>query len=484
MPSDPPRLCDATLAGLEGAAVPAYDRRAAEVGVVHLGLGAFARAHLATYCDRLLAAGHRTAGICGVSLRSTATVEALDAQDGLYTVIEREHDRVDLHVIGSVLDRVQGPTRAVAAMAAPTVRAVTLTVTEKGYCRHPATGQLDEDHPDVRHDIARPDEPRSAPGVLVAALHRRRRAGVTPPVVVSCDNLVDNGRSTREVVVGLARLTDAETAAWIADEVRFPSTVVDRIVPAPVSADRALVRQRTGRVDEAAVGCEPFSQWVIQEATGLPAWSEAGATVVDEVGPWQTLKLRLLNGSHSALAYLGRLAGFDTIAEAEADPALAGFVTALAEVEVIPTLPPLATDPTAYAASCRRRFTNIALGHRIAQVAEDGSQKLPLRLLAPMAERLASGTDVDRLALVVAAWMTHVARCARGADRLEDPMAPALLDRAAAPTSSAGLATALLGVGEMFGPGRATDPAWRDPIERGLLLLEEQGPIGAARTLA
>lgn len=484
MRAEPPRLSEATLDGLEGALVPAYDRGTAVVGVVHLGLGAFARAHVATYCDRLLAAGDRTAGLCGVSLRTAATVDALDAQDGLYTVIERDDGRADLQVIGSVVRRVHGPPAALAALEAPAVHTVTLTVTEKGYCRNAATGELDVGHPDVRHDIAHPDEPRSVPGVLLAALRRRRRAGVAPPMIVSCDNLSANGRSTRDVVVGLARLSAPETAGWIADEVRFPSTVVDRIVPAPGEADRALVQERTGRLDEAALGCEPFSQWVIEDVAGLRPWVEAGAVVVDAVAPWETLKLRLLNGPHSALAYLGLLAGIETVAEAVVDPTLASFVTALAEREVVPTLPAVATDPAAYAASCRDRFANSALGHRTAQVAVDGSQKLPLRLLAPMAERVAEGADVERLGLVVAAWMSHVARCTRGIDRLEDPLAPALLERAAAPASADGLAGALLGVDEVFGPDRVTDPGWRNPIVRGLRLLEKRGPIAAAASLS
>jgi fructuronate reductase len=474
-----------TVDGLEGAVVPAYDRRAADVGVVHLGLGAFARAHVATYCDRLLAAGHQTAGVCGVSLRSRTTVDALDAQDGLYTVIEREDDRADLHVIGSVLQRVHGPAGAVAALTVPTVNAVTLTVTEKGYCRNAATGELDESHPDIAHDIAHPDDPRSVPGVLLAALRRRRRAGLEPPVIVSCDNLSENGRATRSVVVALAGSVDEEMAAWLSEEVRFPSTMVDRIVPAPGEEDRSLVRERTGLIDRAALSCEPFSQWVIEDAAGLPPWEAAGAVVVDSVGPWETLKLRLLNGPHSALAYLGLLAGLETIADAAVDPALASFVTALAEQEVLPTLPPVATDPFAYAASCRHRFANRALDHHTAQVAMDGSQKLPMRLLVPMTERVAEGAEVERLGLVVAAWMTHVARCARGGGELEDPLAQTLVERVVgAPASSDGLVDALLGVVEVFGPDGLGDPSRRDPIVRGVRLLEERGPRGAAASLS
>ena len=354
----PPILSDATLPSVHGARTPGYDRAGTTPAIVHLGLGAFARAHVAVYCDDLLARGVK-AGLHGISLRSPATRDALQPQDGLYTLIEDEGTtRSDLRVIGSVCRVDVGEAAAVAAIADQRTRAVTMTITEKGYTPSGAAART-----------------------LVAGLGQRRQHGLPPPVVVSCDNLPSNGAGARTMVVGRAGETDAELAAWIDAEVAFPSTMVDRIVPATTDEDRELVRQALGLADAWPVHAEPYVEWVVERVPGLPPWDSVGARFVESVEPWETRKLRLLNGPHSALAYLGLLAGIDTIAEAIADPALAGFVEALAVDEIVPTLPPVDGDPTAYAATVRQRFANPALGHRTAQVAEDGTHKLPPRSL-------------------------------------------------------------------------------------------------------
>jgi fructuronate reductase len=457
-----PRLSDATLASVRGARTPDYDRAETTPGIVHLGLGAFARAHVAVYCDDLLAHGHHRAAIRGISLRSPATRDALEPQDGLFTLVEVEGNRTELRVIGSVSSVEVGESAAVAAIADERTAVVTLTITEKGYGR-----------------------PSLAAAAIVAGLRERRARGLAPPVIVSCDNVRANGDVTRTAVVALARETDAELAAWIESEVAFPSTMVDRIVPATTDDDRALVRATLGLEDAWPIHCEPYSQWVIQRVPGLPSWDTVGARFVDAVEPWETLKLRLLNGPHSALAYLGLLAGIDTIADAIAEPSLARFVELMAAEEIVPTLPPVEVDPLDYAATVRRRFANPALGHRTAQVAEDGSQKLPQRIMVALRERLVQRGSVARLGLVMAAWMRHVERGARGEATLVDPLADQLMERVrSAEPGPDGLATALLGATDVFEASDRTNPAVRAAIVDGLSLLDEHGPLGAADALA
>jgi fructuronate reductase len=428
---------------------------------VHLGLGAFARAHVAVYCDDLLARGVGDAGIHGISLRSPATRSALEPQDGLYTLVEAEGDRTELRVIGSVRQVEVGEAAAAAAIADADTRAVTMTITEKGYARSGAAARA-----------------------IVTGLRQRRELDLPPPVVVSCDNHPANGAVARAAVVDHARETNDELANWIESEVAFPSTMVDRIVPATTDEDRELVRQVLGLDDAWPVHAEPYVEWVVERVPGLPPWDSVGARFVESVEPWETRKLRLLNGPHSALAYLGLLAGFDTIAEAIADRSLARFVEVMAVDEIVPTLPPVDGDPVAYAATVRQRFANTALGHRTAQVSEDGSQKLPQRILRTLRERAAQGAVVDRLALVVAAWMRHVERCSHGEATLVDPLADELIARvqSAAPGAD-GLADALLEAAAVFDPSDRTDPAVRTPIVDGLRLLEARGPLAAAAAL-
>ena len=341
----PPALHPDLLSRLSGCALPGYDRRAATAGVVHVGLGAFARAHVARYCDDLLALGDAHAAIAGASLVSGATARALAPQDGLYTLIETDGRDPRLRVVGSVTRSAEGPEATVDALAEPSTAAVTLTITEKGYHHDPARGGLAVDDPAVAHDLAHPGAPRTAPGVLVAGLRRRREQGGAGLAVVSCDNLVGNGAVTAAVVTDLAAALDPDLAGWIADHVAFPSTVVDRIVPATTDADRRLVVDRLGVRDAAPVLAEPYCSWVVEAAPGLPRWDRVGATFVDDVAPWQRRKLRLVNGLHSALAYLGALAGHATVDAAVGDPALAGFVRVLATDEILPTLEPPPAAP-------------------------------------------------------------------------------------------------------------------------------------------
>lgn len=472
------RLGSATLAAVHTTVRrPDFERAALITGIVHLGLGAFHRAHQAVYTDGLLHRDPRW-GIVGASLRSPATRDALAPQDFLYTVVERDRDGRCMRIVGalrSALVAPEAPEDLVALMAQPSVKIVSLTVTEKGYRHDPATGALDEDQPDVRHDAAlQGDGHRTAPGFIVAALARRRAAGLPPFTVLSCDNLPANGETTRRVVVRMAELRDPDLAHWIAAEGAFPSTMVDRIVPATTAADRAEVAAALGLEDAAPVVTEPFTQWIIEDrfSSGRPAWEETGATFATDIAPFERMKLRLLNGSHSAIAYLGLLAGHDTVADAIADADLARFIRALMDEEVTPTLDlPGAVDLTGYKDQLMARFANPALRHRTAQIAMDGSQKLPQRLLAPIRDRIAAGAPISRLALAVAAWMRHVAATDEAGKPVvpDDPMAARLtrLAREAGPVA-ARLAPALMSVAEIFGSDLPDDPRFREPVTAAL----------------
>ncbi|MER9294880.1 mannitol dehydrogenase family protein [Mesorhizobium sp. M0621] len=427
------RLSGNTVPSLPASiATPSYDRSRVVPGIVHLGVGAFHRAHQAAYVDDCLAAGETGWGITGVSLRSTDTRDALTPQDGLYTLAIRSSGEEKLRVIGSIgamLVAPEDPGAVLAALTDPRTLIVTLTITEKAYLRA-AGGGLDTAHPDIAHDLANPKIPKTAHGFLTEALARRRADGAPPFTVLCCDNLPANGatlhrllvefamfRDTRPAQSGDAKLTQsgaAVLAKHIADAVAFPSSMVDRIVPATTDTDRARIAEELGVEDAWPVMTEPFCQWVIEDnfPGGRPAWEQFGVTMVDDVRPFEDMKLRLLNGSHSAIAYLGLLSGHATVDRAFADPAIRAFVDAL-WAEAIPTLPRNAgLDTASYTAELAERFSNTALAHRTAQIANDGSQKLPQRIVASTLECIEAGAVPEHLTLVIATW---IAACeARG----------------------------------------------------------------------
>jgi len=453
---------------------PRYDRSRLTTGIVHLGIGAFHRAHQAVYTDDALNRNFGPWGIVGVSLRSPDTYDALNPQGCLYTVNVRDADGEHLRVIGSITEVLvapEDPETVLERLTRPEVRVVTLTVTEKGYCHDPATGALNEDHPGIRHDLANPQRPETAPGFLVEALDRRRRAGSAPFTVLSCDNLPSNGDTLAGIVRRFAALRDPDLGRWVADNVAFPNSMVDRIVPATTDEDRETVSRQLGWKDAWPVMTEPFSQWVIEDRfpAGRPAWELEGAELVEDVHPYEFMKLRLLNASHSVLAYLGYLAGYDTVSEAIADPAFARLIRGLMDEEVTPTLTvPPGADIGHYKAALLERFANPALKHRVWQIAMDGSQKLPQRLLGTIRDRLAAGASIDRLALGVAAWMRYVTGIDEKGQPIDvrDPLAArlkSLADEAGADEaglSAERLAPALLGVREVFGDDLPQNPAF------------------------
>jgi len=388
---------------------PKYDPAQVAPGIVHLGVGAFHRAHQAVYIDDCLATGEMGWGIVGASLRSPDTRDALAPQDGLYTLAIQDASGERLRVIGSlrqIFVAPENPAALVARMADPSTRIVTLTVTEKAYLRN-AAGELDLSNPDVASDIADLSNPRTVHGFIVSALAARRRSGTSPFTVLCCDNLPANGETVRRLVLQFAQAADPDLARFIEQEVAFPSTMVDRIVPATTDEDRARISAAIGLEDAWPVKTEPFMQWVVEDhfTLGRPEWERAGVTMVKDVRPFEEMKLRLLNGAHSGLSYLGLLCGRQSVSAAFTDPAIRGFVDRL-WAEAIPTLPQGAgLDPQAYTAALSERFSNPALVHRTAQIANDGSQKLPQRILATASARLADGGSVSNLMLAVAAWI-------------------------------------------------------------------------------
>ena len=471
-------------------APPAYDPRTRGVGIVHLGIGAFHRAQTAVYSDDALALEHGDWGICGVSLRSADVRDKLVPQDGLYTAVEKSPTGIRRRVIGSVREvRFLGDERKEVhdRLLAPSTRIVSLTITEKGYCHDPATGELNFAHPDIVHDLADREHPASAVGLIVAALDARRLSHRQPFTVLCCDNLPHNGALVGGLVQAFAEARDRPLARWMRDHVRFPSTMVDRIVPATTTADISDNDAALGLHDAAPVVHEPFKQWVIEDdfAAGRPAWEHAGAQLVDEVAPFEAMKLRLLNASHSAFAYLGYLAGYEFVYQVAARPEFAAYMRRLMADEVSPTLKlPDGVDLPAYQTALLERFRNPALPHRTQQIAMDGSQKLPQRLLGTVRDNLAAGRSIELAALAVAGWMRYVS----GHDesgreiRVSDPLAPEFARIAAERAgNAAGLARALLSLRAVFGEDLPVDPRFSKSVAA---WLEELVERGAARTVA
>jgi fructuronate reductase len=483
------RLSAKTLAGSPAAfAVPAYDRASVTPGIVHLGIGAFHRAHMAVYVDDLLK-DNPSWGIVGASLRRPDTKQALEPQDGLYTVAVRDASGTRARVIGSILDVLDANTQRnqlLDLMASPAIRIVSLTVTEKGYCYAPATGELDENHPDIVHDLANPDAPRSAPGMIVAALAQRRAAEITPFTVMSCDNLPSNGPTTRRIVIRFAELRDPGLGAWVAEHVAFPGTMIDRIVPATTDADRAMVTELTGLDDAWPIMTEPFTQWVIEDhfPAGRPPFDKAGAQLVKDVEPFERMKLRMLNGSHSTLAYLGYLAGHQYVSDAMGDPAFVTLIHKLMTEEAMPTLDMPGVDLAGYRDQLLERFANPALQHRTWQIAMDGSQKLPQRLLGTIRDRLKTEGSITCLGLGVAAWMRYV----MGIDEtgasidVKDPLAMRMLAIAAgAGDDPEALFDGLVALTEVFGADLPENAVFRETVVGHLESLFE---VGSAETVA
>jgi len=459
---------------------PNYDRAQVKTGIVHLGLGAFHKAHQAVVYEAALNSGDLRWGVLGASLRSRGVRDQLSPQGSLYTVIVRDGADEQISLIGAlqgVLVAPEDPARLVEAMAAADTHIVTLTVTEKGYKLDPAAGALIHDDPELASDLKSLDKPKTAPGFIVAALAKRRAAGLKPFTTISCDNLPHNGTRLREAVLALAAHHDADLRDWIAAEATFPETMVDRIVPATEEADIGALEARIGLADRAMVKTEPFTQWVIEDkfVGERPDFERFGVQLTDAVAPWEAAKLRMLNGAHSGIAYLGGLAGIEFVHEFVALPAGRAFVEALWDEAQETLSPPPGLDLAAYRVALMQRFANSALNHRTRQIAMDGSQKLPQRLLAPIMKRLDQGKSVDTLALAVAAWM----RWQEGADDsgtsfvVDDPLAPRTAG--CANLTAGGAVAGLLAIDAIFPLSLAEHEGFRKTLTSALATLRNKG---------
>ncbi|WP_158783569.1 mannitol dehydrogenase family protein [Pantoea sp. BAV 3049] len=447
-----------------GVARPEYDRKKLRTRMVHIGFGAFHRAHQAVCSDRLANEHGSDWGYCEVNLNSGELIQALKKQDCCYTVAEMAGDDMALRVIGVVTSALHGKSDGINAvideLCQPDVAIVSMTVTEKGYCYEPSSGKLDLAHPSIVHDIANPQAPISLPGLILAGITRRRELGLPPFSVMSCDNMPENGHVTRNVIVGLAEKHSAELAEWIGKNLTFPSTMVDRIVPAMTEETHATLRVKLGCDDPVSVACEPFLQWVIEDnfVSGRPQWEKAGAELVSNVLPYEEMKLRMLNGSHSFLAYLGYLAGYQHISDCMADTHFRQAARQLMMDEQAPTLHTQGVDLGAYADSLIARYENLAIKHRTAQIANDGSQKLPQRWLDSIRWHLNNGSDFDLLALGVAGWIRYVGGVNEQGEPIEirDPMRDLLAQRVAETAEGEARVAALLSIKAVFGEDLAT----------------------------
>ncbi|KNC20135.1 mannitol dehydrogenase [Arthrobacter sp. RIT-PI-e] len=470
---------------------PAIDRGQLGSGIVHLGVGAFHRAHQAVLTeDAMLATGDTRWGITGVTQRSRTVVEQLGPQDGLFTLSQRGAGSGLLRVVSSLRDIIPGherPQQVVDAISAATTTVVTLTVTEKGYRIDPRTRRLALHDAAIQQDLAG-GPARTAIGQIARGLQGRLRTDTGPINIISCDNLPSNGALTRTLVRDfIAALPGGEADAldaWVRENVAFPDTMVDRMVPATTVADLDAVEQELGLRDEGAVIAEPFRQWVIEDqfVAARPAWERAGALLTADVLGWETAKLRLLNASHSLLAYLGLAAGLRTIADVVADDAFRTACSRMMIEDVLPTLDlPEGLDGRQYIETVLERFANPALGHTTAKVGNDGSQKLGPRLLATITAALAAGRPPRWAALAAAAWMHHVSTA--DVAELDDPLARSLKDSLPSSTNSASIVRALVNHLDIFTPELAADTTFTGLLTHWYSIIDKHGPEGLRKEI-
>ncbi|EMH4161043.1 fructuronate reductase [Pluralibacter gergoviae] len=475
------------------AILPDYDRTRLVSRIVHLGFGAFHRAHQAVFADILAAEHGSDWGYTEINLiGGEQQIADLRQQDNLYTVAEMSTDAWRARVVGVVTDalhaQVDGLETVLAKLCEPQVAIVSLTITEKGYCHEPATGKLNLAHPMIVADLKNSHAPATAVGVIVEALARRKAADLPAFSVMSCDNMPENGHVMRNVVTAYATALDAELAAWIAKNVTFPSTMVDRIVPAVTPETLDKIEQITGVRDPAGVACEPFRQWVIEDnfVAGRPAWEKAGAELVADVVPFEEMKLRMLNGSHSFLAYLGYLGGYAHINDCMGDDNYRRAARALMIDEQAPTLKVQGVDLNHYADMLIERYSNPALRHRTWQIAMDGSQKLPQRMLDGVRWHLADGSDFPLLALGVAGWMRYVGGVDEQGKPIEvsDPLLSTLQEKVQYSAQGDERVKALLSIEAIFGQDLPQNATFVNAVTQAYRTLLDKGAKAAVADAA
>ncbi len=409
--------------------IPGYDRAAMQAAIVHLGIGNFHRAHQAVYTDHVLSAGDNRWGIIGASLRRDTVCSALAPQDFLYSLAHNRGDRNVWRVIGalkSVIHAQGHESSLINYMTLPSIRIISLTITEKGYCLDGANRSLDETHPDIVYDLQRPEAPRSAIGFLFAGLKRRLSNRTELPTILSCDNLSSNGATLRKAIIRFAEMLDRNVASQLDAQLECPSTMVDRIVPQTTDRDRRDAELALGVYDSWPVVTEAFSQWIIEDkfSSDRPDWAQFGAKFVSSVAPYEQTKLRLLNASHSAIAFLGLMSGFKTVSDVMNTPQLAAFIERMMRRDIASVLElPGDLDVEDYIGSLLSRFRNPALHHQLLQIASDSSLKIPLRLGNTIQVRLLRGLPLSRLAYVIAGFLVLLEHRAEsgGNFRFHDP---------------------------------------------------------------
>ena len=465
---------------------PLYNRETMTARIVHIGFGAFHRAHQALFTDRLLNKGNSDWAICEVNIvGGEELINDIRKQDHLYTVLEKGATSKQAYIIGSVKESLLAPTDGIETilekMADPVVEIVSLTVTEKGYCMLPGGTGLDLDNDLIKADLASPSKPMSAPGVIVEALNRRMQRGLKSFTALSCDNMPENGLVLKKAILDLANARDPQLAKWIQNNTTFPCTMVDRIVPAATPETLEEIQEELGGMfDPCGIACEPFIQWVIEDnfVTARPNWNEAGAEFVDNVVPYEEMKLRMLNGSHSFLAYLGYLAGYEHINDCMNDENYKKATLSLMMQQQAPTLNvPSHVNLQQYAEKLIERFSNPSLKHRTWQIAMDGTQKLPQRMLDSIRWHIKHNSDFSLLALGVAGWMRYVG----GIDDhnqiidIRDPMVDELKRLVAASDDGVERVNTLLSLEAVFGFDLPNNPLFKDKVTKHYLSLMEKG---------
>ncbi|UXM96606.1 mannitol dehydrogenase family protein (plasmid) [Bartonella sp. HY329] len=396
-------------------AKPNYKRSALKAGIVHFGIGNFHRAHQAVYLDELFNQGldHDWAIIgAGVTPYDEAMRAKLCEQDYLTTIIEQDSHKSAAHITGAMIDFLdpQNHDNIIEALTNPDIRIVSMTITEGGYFINEATDSFDTNHPAIIADGRNPDHPKTVFGILIAGLKRRRAKGIAPFTIVSCDNIPGNGHVAQNTVIGLAQLFDQELALWIKQDVAFPNSMVDRITPATSAREIEYCRDTYGINDKSPVFCEEFRQWVIEDnfTLGRPQLEAVGVTFVDDVAPYELMKIRILNGGHAAIAYAGELLDIHYVHEAMEEPLIAGYLRKLEQSEIIPCVPPVPNiNLQDYLALIERRFSNPKIGDTISRLAQDGSNRQPKFILPSIADRLKDDQDVKGLALASALWCRY-----------------------------------------------------------------------------
>ncbi|WP_117235578.1 fructuronate reductase [Vibrio maerlii] len=469
----------------ESVSQPTYDRSKLKSRIVHLGFGAFHRAHQGLFTDEVARKSESDWGICEVNLfGGEDLITSLREQNHLYTVAEKGAESTDVKVIGSVNESLHpsfdGIEAVIEKMAEPQVAIVSMTITEKGYCADPATGLLDKNNPLVVADLENPTQPKSALGYIVQALKVRRERGLTPFTVMSCDNVQENGHVAKAAILEFAKLLDAELGAWIEANVTFPCTMVDRIVPAATEETLNEITELLGVQDPCGIACEPFRQWVIEDnfVAGRPDWNIAGAEFVADVVPYEEMKLRMLNGSHSFLAYLGYLGGYAHISDTMTDE---GYRKAAFDMMMKAQAPSLSmpegTDLEGYAKLLIDRFTNPSLKHKTWQIAMDGSQKIPQRMGGSLRFHLEQGSDFKWLAAGIAGWMRYVSAVDEQGNEIDvrDPMADQLKAVCDEHGQNVSVVPALLAIEAIFAPEIGQNPQVIDAVSSAYQSLIENG---------